>query len=211
MGPQDDSSDSLQWQKQLGDLEISDYEVHRREPKEHEAKKDSDSTLNTFLSSDKKELVECRKNGSNLEGGGEDETGNLFRLSVLFVRGNPFDGLKHWRMRCSFLDANLQIGSLGRIREVDEEFLNISEKEKQNCTSPKRGVRLIQVRPKEDEILPLTPKQSECFEELKEFCLEQHYKGNDDIGDLANSAVLAADSEIGKDKQARMQEYFAGK
>lgn len=194
MGPHDDALDS-QLQKQLSDLEISDYEMYRCDADKHEGKKDSHDTLNTFLSSDKKDFVECRKTESNLEDDGEDETGNLFRLSVLFVRGNPFDSLKHWRMRCSFLDANLQIGSLGRIREVDEEFLNISEKEKQNCTSPKRGVRLIQVRPKEDETLRAKPNHRESFEELKEFCCEQRYKCNDDFGDLANGAVLAADSE----------------
>ena len=110
----------------------------------------------------------------------EDEMDNLFKLSVLFVRGNPFDSLKHWRMRCRFLDANLRIGSLGRIREVDEEFLSISEQENGFSSRPlsRRGVRLIQVQPRENEILQETVEADDArsSELPKECCIEEHCK-----------------------------------
>jgi hypothetical protein len=110
----------------------------------------------------------------------EDEMDNLFKLSVLFVRGNPFDSLKHWRMRCRFLDANLRIGSLGRIREVDEEFLSISEQENGFSSRPlsRRGVRLIQVQPRENEILQeaVEADDARSSELPKKCCIEEHCK-----------------------------------
>lgn len=83
-----------------------------------------------------------------------DDEGNLFKLSVRFVRGNPFDSLKHWRMRCGFLEANLRINSLGRIREVNEEILNISKKELGDGYQGE--VRLIQVKTRHGEELQET-------------------------------------------------------
>ncbi|CAB4045517.1 Hypothetical predicted protein, partial [Paramuricea clavata] len=131
-----------------------------------------------------KEFKNCEEIESNCsEANGnenEDEMDNLFKLSVLFVRGNPFDSLKHWRMRCRFLDANLRIGSLGRIREVDEEFLSISEKENGLSSRPlsRRGVRLIQVQPKENEILQDAVEADDVrsSELSKECCIEEHCK-----------------------------------
>ena len=93
----------------------------------------NDKLRSNTLQTDEKDLGKCEEESESVDvsqaNEKEDNAGYLFRLSVLFVRGNPFDSLKHWRMRCKFLDANLRIGSLGRIREVDEELLNLSEKE----------------------------------------------------------------------------------
>ena len=121
----------------------------------------------------------------------EDVTENLFRLSVLFVRGNPFDSLKHWRMRSSFIDANLRIGSLGRIREVDEEFLSLSEKE---CSLPSRPlsrqeVRFIQVQPKENELVQeLSEKDLLCSKVPKECISNQCEYGSNDLCDFTHES-----------------------
>ena len=99
-------------------------------------------------------------------------------------------------MRCNFLDANLRIGSLGRIREVDEEFLNFSEKESGLSSRPlsRQGVRLIQVLPNENEISP------EFLEAMgldisKECGVEEHCKCNPnhsdcDLSDSDNESVI---------------------
>ena len=134
------------------------------------------SKNNCLLEQDKSEKIESDCSEGHED---EEETGNLFRLSVLFVRGSPFDSQKHWRMRSSFLDANLKIGSLGRIREVDERFLDSSEKETSSVVNPlpRRGVRLIEVQPKENNIMqqePVQAKVSENFELPKECYIEEH-------------------------------------
>lgn len=120
----------------------------------------------------------------------EDETDNLFKLSVLFVRGNPFDSLRHWRMRSSFLDANLRIGSLGRIREVDEEFLSMSEKECSLSPRPlsRSGVRVIQVQPKENELLQGFVQEEDlvCSEVLNECTLKECEYGSNDSCDFSD-------------------------
>ena len=154
----------------------------------------SNDTLKTNTSPPNgKDFEKCDEIGSDFPQGNknEDNTDNLFRLSVLFVRGNPFDSLKHWRMRCNFLDANLRIGSLGRIREVDEELLNISEKESCSSSRPLSGcgVRLIQVQPKENEILPGSVEENDAgiSEVPKECSFEEHCKYSyDDLFDFSD-------------------------
>ena len=93
-------------------------------------------------------------------------------------------------MRCNFLDANLRIGSLGRIREVDEELLNFSEKESGLSSRPqsRQGVRLIQVLPNENEIFPET-MEARGLNISKECCIEEHCKYNPDnlVCDLSDS------------------------
>ena len=57
----------------------------------------------------------------------DEELVSLFKLAVIFTRGNPFDSRKHWRMRCEFLETNLRIGCLEKLREVDEDTFLTAE------------------------------------------------------------------------------------
>jgi hypothetical protein len=104
-------------------------------------------------------------------------------------------------MRCKFLDANLRIGSLGRIREVDEELLNLSEKESGLSSRPlsRRGVRLIQVQPKENEMWSESSEAS-SLQEPRECCIEEHCEyTSDDLGELLDSESESITGELSMD------------
>lgn len=93
------------------------------------------------------------KTACNLE---SDELLNLFKLAVIFTRGNPFDSRKHWRMRCEFLETNLKIGCLGTVGEVGEESTN-SLKDISTAVSKKEpDVRFIHVVPQKNSAVPGT-------------------------------------------------------
>ena len=92
-------------------------------------------------------------------------------------------------MRSSFLDANLRIGSLGRIREVDEEFLSMSEKECGLSSRPlsRRGVRVIQVQPQENELFQeLEEEDLGCSEVVNEFALKECEYGSNYLYDFSD-------------------------
>ena len=77
-----------------------------------------------------------------------------------------------------FNDANLRIRSLSRIREVDEELLNLSEKESglSSRTLSRQGVHFIQVLPNEE----ISPESMEAMGISKKCCIEEHSKYNPD-------------------------------
>lgn len=92
-------------------------------------------------------------------------------------------------MRSSFLDANLRIGSLGRIREVDEEFLSMSEKECGLSSRPlsRGGVRVIQVLPQENELFQeLEEDDLGCSEVVNEFALKECEYGSNYLCDFSD-------------------------
>ena len=91
-------------------------------------------------------------------------------------------------MRSSFLDANLRIGSLGRIREVDEEFLSMSEKECGLSSRPlsRRGVRVIQVQPQENELFQGLEEDLGCSEVVNECTLKEYEYGSNDLSDFSD-------------------------
>ena len=78
----------------------------------------------------------------------DEELVSLFKLAVIFTRGNPFDSRKHWRMRCEFLETNLRIGCLEKLREVDEDTFLAAESVTASSPpkTPNPVVRVIQSR-----------------------------------------------------------------
>ena len=95
----------------------------------------------------------------------------LFKLAVIFTRGNPFNSRKHFGMKSEFLAAKMKIESFEKPCEADEDELNQLEADASTSVSSNEPpkVRFIQVAPchpdsesEEDE--DTDPKEGEDVE-----------------------------------------------
>ena len=82
-----------------------------------------------------------------------DDLTCLFKLAVMFTRGNPFNSRKHWGMKTMFLETKFKIELMEKLCEADEN-VNVAVHDDTAISSSEPKIRFIQVapcRPEEDD------------------------------------------------------------